>query len=697
MPEAWPCAYIDQNGQPCSTHWCIDHVEFVGQDRFCHRHAMLVGSSSGRCGAPGCGAHEVWTCSYHDRHGNICGSAHCRDHVVFVGAVPFCPEHAATVGTLAVGARSVREIKTLPTLDDKCAALAMFISEELDEEITDLLKRRFAARPDVTVMSDERVRDMWYKQKLVWWRTWGALTNTGYLTRVALWIPMVVPPTVPEVHVLVDSNVVLKTVPEWVQRSLAGEEPKDSDLPAFHKRVVDAIRNGLDMPATFLAEPASNGAGDDLPAAVSGPAARVLVVAADKTAADAIVALAGADSSIAVVGAVVDAESAVEQAQTLSPNVIVLEFGGDSETGAWICERVLAVAPEAEALVILEEESKPLLRVAHQAGAADVLVWPFSSAALVTAVGRLATPRQPALAVVPVEAPVPGPPAPVAAAAVPQPAVWLPPPPEPVAAVAAAVAPAWQPPPVEAEPAARAGEITVVFSGKGGVGKTLLATNLAAAVAARTGSEVGLVDLDLQFGDLAVLLGVKAQTSISNAVESYPDLDSEFLAALMPVAADGIRLLAAPIKPELSDLVKAEHVRAVLQGLRANHRHVFVDCGTHLDDRTLEAVETADKIVLVVDLDLSTIKNGRVALDIFNRLNVPSERVFVALNRADRERTVSADQVERLLRHPVTVRLPYERDAIREAVTAARAAVVLEPQALFSRQVEELARLIGYS
>jgi pilus assembly protein CpaE len=346
-------------------------------------------------------------------------------------------------------------------------------------------------------------------------------------------------------------------------------------------------------------------------------------------------------------------------------------------------------------LVILEEESQALLLRAHQTGAADVLIWPFSAAALVAAVGRLSGPPEPVLASAVVEAPGPA----VEPSSQPPASVWLPPPAEPpppsVEGVVAAE-PAWQPPPPEPTAPTQPGEITVVFSGKGGVGKTLIALNVAAAVSQKLGDEVGLVDLDLQFGDLAVLLGIRAETSISNAAASYPDLDSEFLSALMPAVPGGMRLLAAPNQPELSDLVKAEHVRAVLKGLRALYRHVVIDCGTHLDDRTLEAVEAADRIVLVVDLDLSTIKNGRVALDLFNRLNIPAERVFVALNRADRERTVTADQVERLLHHPVAIRLPYEREGTRDSVTDASPTVLLRPDTVFSQQIVDLVRLIGY-
>jgi pilus assembly protein CpaE len=261
--------------------------------------------------------------------------------------------------------------------------------------------------------------------------------------------------------------------------------------------------------------------------------------------------------------------------------------------------------------------------------------------------------------------------------------------------------PPMPPPPAErAEASARAvsqggGQITVVFSGKGGVGKSLIATNLASAIAAASGSEVGLIDLDLQFGDLGLLLNVRPSTSMSNVVDGYPDLDSEFLRSLMASGPGGIKLLAAPPSPELADLVEPEHVRALLHGLRGIFQNVVVDLGAHLDDRSLEAVQVADQILLVTDLELSTIKNARVALTLFDRLGISPARVFVVLNRSDVKTPVTPDQVEQHLKHPVSAQVPTDTSMVQESVRQAIPLVRLHPQAPLSRAVRDLVGQIG--
>jgi pilus assembly protein CpaE len=773
-PDLWPCSYRDQDGRECGTWLCGDHVEFVGQNRFCHRHAGLVGSLAGACTVPDCLAKEVWVCSYRDRHGQECGTAWCREHVRFVGAVPFCEEHAGLIGTLSVHHGSVREIKTLPTFDDRCASLAEFISEEVSQEILAILHWRYGNQPEVQIMCDERVRDMWYQTQLVWWRTWGALTNAGYLTRIAIWIPMVSAPVTPTVHLLVDSNVVFKQVPDWIIREQRGEPPNPSDLPNFTARIVQSVREFIDMPAPYLVagrttqepmtpagvlatvrpppppgpppgfattqEAPAGAAGQPLeaaalpgyapstpPVAPPGPAAfewpaaagaktgaepqapappptaelepvaavpavaRVMLVVESQTVADAVRRLADQVAGLEVVGLVLDPIQALDEAIRLRPQLTLNHLDLSSAAALWVTEQISSRLPDVPVLLVTEDGSSAVLRRAHQAGARDVLVWPYTAADLGAAVRRLlpdliwdgVVVQEAAGSVAPAGAAI----ATETAATTKLPDLPLPPMPPP------------PPVPTADGPAVAAtteqGQITVVFSGKGGVGKSLIATNLASAIAAVSGSEVGLVDLDLQFGDLGLLLNVRPNTSMSNVVEGYPDLDPGYLRSLMAAGPGGVRLLAAPPSPELADLVAPEHVRALLQGLRGIFHNLVVDLGAHLDDRSLEAVQVADQILLVTDLELSTIKNARLALTLFDRLGVSPARVFVVLNRADAKTPVTPDQVEQNLKHPVAAQIPTDTVMVQESVRQATPLVLLHPQAALSRAVRDLVGQIG--
>ena len=130
----------------------------------------------------------------------------------------------------------------------------------------------------------------------------------------------------------------------------------------------------------------------------------------------------------------------------------------------------------------------------------------------------------------------------------------------------------------------------MLFSGKGGVGKTLLATNLSVALAVETDSRVALVDLDLQFGDVGVMLNLDHSRSITDIVE-FETLEPEMLNDIMANGPNGVRVLLAPISPELADLITLEHVRMVMAELRKTYDYVVVDTSCHLADFNLEVIE----------------------------------------------------------------------------------------------------------
>ena len=161
----------------------------------------------------------------------------------------------------------------------------------------------------------------------------------------------------------------------------------------------------------------------------------------------------------------------------------------------------------------------------------------------------------------------------------------------------------------------------MLFSGKGGVGKTLLATNLSVALAVETESRVALVDLDLQFGDIGVMLNLDHSRSITDVVESET-LEPEMLNEIMAQGPNGVRVLLAPISPELADLITNDHVRMVMAELRKTFDYVVVDTSCHLADFNLEVIESAQHILVVTALTIPAIKDAKLALKVLESLTV---------------------------------------------------------------------------
>ena len=329
--------------------------------------------------------------------------------------------------------------------------------------------------------------------------------------------------------------------------------------------------------------------------------------------------------------------------------------------------------------------------------------------------GRDQAAGQPAVPPSPSAAASAGPPVPAAgrpsAARGAAPAAPAAPPDQPVAALAPPAPPApparVEPAPAPAEPAAgeagasdavpfqkrRRGnaDVVLVFSGKGGVGKSVIAANLAASIARESSEEVALVDLDLQFGDDAVLLGLEPTRTISDIVERYPDVDPPFVTALMLEASPHLRVLPAPTSPELADLVTPEHVRGTLDILRSAFDHVVVDCSTHLGDVTLDALDYADRVVLVTDLGIPAIKETKLSLKLFESLGVARDKIFLVVNRADAGSEITVEQVEANLRFPVSVQVPSRDKVVLNSISRGAPFVTLAPESDISLKIQELA------
>ncbi|HZD72793.1 MAG TPA: P-loop NTPase, partial [Actinomycetota bacterium] len=173
-------------------------------------------------------------------------------------------------------------------------------------------------------------------------------------------------------------------------------------------------------------------------------------------------------------------------------------------------------------------------------------------------------------------------------------------------------------------PGRRSGRVITVFSAKGGCGKTFLATNLAVALAAG-GSEVALVDLDLHFGDVAIVLQLFPTRTIQDAARDH-GLDAGALRSYLTPHHAGIWALAAPTEPPVADTVSASAVSTILTLLRSSFAYVVVDTPAAVTDQVLAAFDESDAIALLATLDVPSIKNLRLTMQTMERLRYPPSR-----------------------------------------------------------------------
>lgn len=206
------------------------------------------------------------------------------------------------------------------------------------------------------------------------------------------------------------------------------------------------------------------------------------------------------------------------------------------------------------------------------------------------------------------------------------------------------------------------GKVVTVFSSKGGCGKSVVACNLAILLAKAAGENVALVDLDLESGDLAIMLQVLPALSLFDAAEKADRLDTQALGGYLSRHDAGVDLLAAPPEPSLAGAVSGESVRTILGLLRASHPYTVVDGPSSFTDQLLAGLDATDELVLVTTLDVPSVKNLKLALQTLDQLGWERDRIRLVLNRADSQVGLRVKDVERTLGTTIDVHIPSNRD-----------------------------------
>jgi pilus assembly protein CpaE len=231
-------------------------------------------------------------------------------------------------------------------------------------------------------------------------------------------------------------------------------------------------------------------------------------------------------------------------------------------------------------------------------------------------------------------------------------------------------------------------KVITVFAAKGGCGKTSLATNLAVALAAGGAHRVGLVDLDLAFGDVAIMLQLVPERTIADAVGQQ--LDGTVLRTLLTPYAPGMDTLLAPAGPADGERVTQGLVADLLAEARDMFEYVVIDTPPQFTDHVLTALDASHLHVLVTTPDIPALKNLRITLDTFDLLDLPKEHRLIVLNRSDARVGLTASDVERVVRAPISAHIPSSRD-VPVSINRGVPIMVDNPQHAVSKSIREFA------
>lgn len=347
---------------------------------------------------------------------------------------------------------------------------------------------------------------------------------------------------------------------------------------------------------------------------------------------------------LTIVGQVTSAEEAIELAKQITPDVILMDIhmpGMDGITAAQIISHEL---PETGIVLMSIQSDEEQIRQARLAGANQYLAKPFTGDELLCAVRAARYDKQHRVA--------------------------------------------------GDETINTLGSVITVFSTKGGIGKTTISTNLAVAIAEKTGKNIVVVDADLHFGDVALFMNLLPQKTIADLANDIEHVNASSIDKYLTSFNENVQVLPAPFRPEQADIVTASHFSTILNLLRHHFQYVIVDTAPVFNETIRTALDAADQVLIVSALDVPTIKNIKLCLEIMESLDYPEEKIKVILNRANSEGGMEAAEVEDILRCKITATLPSEGKVVVPAVNKGIPFVLSHPNTSISESIFELARAV---
>jgi len=238
------------------------------------------------------------------------------------------------------------------------------------------------------------------------------------------------------------------------------------------------------------------------------------------------------------------------------------------------------------------------------------------------------------------------------------------------------------------------GRVLAFYGAKGGVGTTSIAINAAIALHREVGRSVCLVDGNLQFGDHRVFLDLGQDLKSIVDIATAPGIDADLVRRVLVKHESGIGLLLAPPSPETADLVRPEHLPPILDVLRHMFDYVLIDIDKRLDDSNLGMIESSDAVYIVINADLSCLKNVRLMLQTLGHLGYEAERFKLILNRSTAMTGINVKSVESALKRPIDHRIVNDYRGAISALNSGAPFIVSKSDSALGRSVIEFIRAV---
>lgn len=359
------------------------------------------------------------------------------------------------------------------------------------------------------------------------------------------------------------------------------------------------------------------------------------------------------DRGVDVIGDAHDGRETIEMVRTLKPNVVVLDSAITGLDSLTVIDSISSSSPDTAVIVLIDGADMDLMRRLMRAGARDCLMRPVSQEDLLSTIRSVFTATQ-------------------------------------KQREAFTSSPSY-------EPAKPVGEIIAVYSPQGGAGKSMLSANLAVAMSKAAGEggkdpRIALVDLNLQFGDIDLMLNLQPKNTIAGlAQKSHGGIDAELIEQYLTVHEEsGLKILVAPSTPQYAESITVYTVEQVMETLRESYDYIIVDTPSQLQDTTLAVLDAAKTILLLTSLDLLALHKTRTALEMLRQLYAP-EKIQLVLNRANSDVGISLADVENVLGVPMRAQIPSDGRIVVTSINEGKPFVLYNQQTLIAKRLNSLA------
>jgi len=244
------------------------------------------------------------------------------------------------------------------------------------------------------------------------------------------------------------------------------------------------------------------------------------------------------------------------------------------------------------------------------------------------------------------------------------------------------------------DPTAPTGSIISVFGVKGGVGKTTLAINLAVALAEESSTSVALVDLDVPFGDVALMLDIHPEHDVLDAVDDATLNDLERLQSLLVRTSHGVHVLASPLAPDEAGAIEGAHVGTLLRRLAALHQFVLVDTPVGLTEITAAALDVSELALLVTTPEVAALRRTHACLRLLQGLEFPTNKLQLMLNRVASRTRISANEAAEALGQAVAWRIANDYAAM-QAAAVGTPVTLARPNSRIAKDIRQVARQLA--